>query len=100
MLPILFHIGQFPVHSWGVLLMIGFLLGAWRAAKHAPRYGIVPEDLWDASLFGLFGGVVGGRLAYVLLNIPYFSIHPGEIVALWSGGMTSFGGLIGGMLAG
>jgi len=34
------------------------------------------------------------------LNVPYFSAHPGEIIALWTGGMTSFGGLIGGMIAG
>lgn len=97
MFPILFKVGNFPVHAWGVLLMIGFLLGTWRAARHAMRYGIAAEDLWDAALFGLFGGVIGGRLAYVAQNIPEFAAHPGQIFAMWNGGMTSFGGLIGGV---
>ncbi|MBC8137512.1 MAG: prolipoprotein diacylglyceryl transferase [Fibrella sp.] len=95
--PILFKVGNFPVHAWGVLLMIGFLLGTWRAAHHAMRYKIAPEDLWDAALFGLFGGVIGGRLAYVAQNLPEFAAHPGQIFAMWNGGMTSFGGLIGGV---
>jgi phosphatidylglycerol---prolipoprotein diacylglyceryl transferase len=100
MLPELFRIGNFPVHSWGLLLMIGFLLAAWRAAKHAPRYNLRPEDVWDASLIGLFGGVVGARLAFVLLNLKYFSAHPTEVFAIWTGGMTFYGGLVGGLGAG
>lgn len=100
MYPELFHIGSFPVHSWGVLLMIGFLHAAWRAARNAHRYNIVPEDVWDVALLGLFGGVLGARLAYVGLNGPYFAAHPGEIFALWTGGMTFYGGLFGGIAAG
>ena len=100
MYPILFHVGSFPIHAWGVLLMIGFLVGTWRAAKVAPRYGIPGEDLWDAALFGLLGGIVGARLAYVAQNLGEFASHPGMIFALWQGGMTSFGGLIGGVAVG
>lgn len=107
MLPELFRVGSFPVHSWGVLLMLGFLLAAWRAAKNAGRYKIAPEDVWDISLLGLFGGIIGGRLAFVLLNLfphngqpGYFVQHPGEIIAIWTGGMTFYGGMFGGILGG
>ena len=102
MYPILFYVGRFPIHAWGVLLMIGFLLGTWRAARVAPRYAIAPEDLWDCALIGLLGGVLGGRLAYVLNpeNINGFLHAPLTIFALWNGGMTSFGGLLGGVGAG
>jgi phosphatidylglycerol:prolipoprotein diacylglycerol transferase len=100
MRPILFHVGRFPVHSWGLLLMLGFLLAVWRAARNARRYGLAPEDVWDASLFGLVGGVVGGRLVYILLNLSHFVAHPAEIIRIDQGGMTSFGGLIGGVLVG
>ncbi len=100
MLPELFRIGNYPVHSWGLLLMLGFLLATWRAAKNAPRYNFTPENVWDIALFGLMGGILGARLAYVGLNIPYFSTHPSEILALWTGGMTFYGGLFGGLAAG
>jgi phosphatidylglycerol---prolipoprotein diacylglyceryl transferase len=100
MLPVLFKVGSFPVHTWGFLLMLGFVLATWRAAKNAPRYGFTSEDVWDVSLIGLFGGIVGARLAYIAQNIPHFSQHPGEIFAIWTGGMTSFGGFILGIAAG
>ncbi len=100
MRPILFHIGSFPLRSWGLLLMIAFLMGAWRASKAAPRYGIKTDDLWDASLAGLFGGVLGGRLGYVVQNPGEYLSNPREILNFMSGGMTSFGGLIGGVAAG
>lgn len=98
MLPVLFHLGSYPVGSWGLMLMIAFLAGAVRAVAAAERlYGIPRDPLWDASLTGLFGGVLGGRLAFVLLNYKQYLAHPGEIFAFWQGGMTSFGGLIGGV---
>lgn len=106
--PVLFHLGRFPVHAWGVLLMAGFLLAGWRAAKNGFRYKIAPEDVWDIALLGLLGGVIGARLAYVGLNLvtmqegggPGFLYQPQMIFAVWEGGMTFYGGLAGGILAG
>lgn len=100
MLPELFHIGPLKVHSWGVLLMFGFLLGTWRAARSAPRYGIKTEDVWDVGLWGLLGGVLGARLVYVLLTWSEFRAHPAAIFQIWEGGMTFYGGMGGGILAG
>lgn len=101
MRPVLLHLGNFPLRAWGFLLMIAFLMGAVRAVKVAEgRYGISREKLWDASMAGLFGGVIGARLLYVLLNIGDYSKHPLQAFAVWEGGMTSFGGLLGGMLVG
>lgn len=98
MLPVLFHIGSYPVGSWGLLLMVAFVAGAVRAVVAAEKlYGVPRDPLWDASLYGLFGGVLGGRLAFVLLNPKQYLTHPGEVFAVWQGGMTSFGGLIGGV---
>ena len=100
MYPVLFHVGSRPIYAWGLLLMVGFLLAAWRGARVARRYGLAPEDVWDASLVGLLGGIIGGRLVYVALEWKHFAANPVEIFQIWTGGMTSFGGLIGGVLAG
>jgi len=81
------------------MLMIGFLAAGWRAAKNAPRYGLKPEDVWDVALFGLLGGVLGGRIGFVVQE-PGFWHNPGQIFAIWTGGMTFYGGLLGGILAG
>lgn len=100
MLPVLFHIGSFPIRSWGLLLAIAFMMAAWRATTIAKRYGISSEDYWDASLAGLLGGVLGGRVGYVLQNLPLYVKEPARIVNFMEGGMTSFGGLLGGVLVG
>lgn len=100
MLPVLFKVGNFPVHAWGLLLMAGFLLATWRAAKNGKRYEISPEDVWDIALIGLFGGIVGARLLYVALTWNDYATNPLNVFALWNGGMTSFGGFVGGILAG
>lgn len=101
MYPILFQVGAFKMHSWGLFLLIGFLLTVVRAAKVAPKYGVDPGVLWDCSLIGLLGGVLGGRLAFVAQEWSrYFSAHPTEILMIWTGGMTSYGGILGGLAAG
>ena len=100
MYPILFQIGAFKMHAWGLFLLIGFLLTVVRAAKVAPKYGVDPSALWDSSLIGLFGGVLGGRLAFVAQEWSQFSANPGEILKIWTGGMTSVGGIVGGLVAG
>ncbi len=100
MWPELFKIGPLTVHSWGVFLMLGFLLAAWRAARNAPRYNIAGEHMWDVSLWGLLGGVIGARLAYVLITPDEFRASPLAALQIWQGGMTFYGGLVGGILAG
>ena len=112
MLPVLFHVGRFPVHSWGVLLMIGFLFALYRCKINGYRYGLSWEAILDVAVFGLIGGVIGGRLVYVALNwSPHldslgnpvtfaYRDHLAAIPAVWTGGMTSFGGFGGGILAG
>ncbi|MCP6646086.1 prolipoprotein diacylglyceryl transferase, partial [Klebsiella pneumoniae] len=45
---------------------------------------------------GVLGVVLGGRLGYVLFYKPaYYVQHPGEILAVWQGGMAFHGGLLG-----
>jgi phosphatidylglycerol:prolipoprotein diacylglycerol transferase len=100
MLPVLFRVGPFPVHSWGVFLMLGFLLATARTVKNARRYRIPADAVWDIALWGLLGGVVGARLVYVLLSWGEFAKNPLSALHLWEGGMTFYGGLFGGILAG
>jgi phosphatidylglycerol:prolipoprotein diacylglycerol transferase len=95
MLKVLFHIGSFPVHSYGVVLIIGFMVGLLIARKRAPRFGINPNKLTDMSFIALIAGVFGARIVFLLQEPP----------PTWQGyfdwqfaGLTSFGGIIGGAL--
>lgn len=93
MFPILFKIGPLAVRSWGVMLLIGFVLGYWLAVRRGKKYGISSDVLLDLVLYLLLAGVVGGRLLYVLLNLSYYIRYPLEIFAIWNGGLSYFGSL-------
>jgi phosphatidylglycerol---prolipoprotein diacylglyceryl transferase len=106
--PILFHIGSYAVHSFGVMLMIAFaasVLRAYRAtiriAPESPAAGGVPEpaDVLDVGAWMILAGVIGARLMFVIIDWPDYRGHPGSWFALWEGGISFHGGLVGGLIA-
>lgn len=98
MFPVLFHIGSFPVRSFGILLIIGFFVGMMIAKKRAPRYGIDPNRLWDLAILLIVFGVLGARVVYIAQEWSYYSQHRNEIFSLKFDGLTSFGGLLFGLI--
>src|SRR4051812_42564480 len=96
MYPTLFHIGSFKVHSYGVVLIVAFLVGLLIARKRAPKFGLDPNRLSDMAFIVLISGVLGARILFLIQEPPkdwheYFSPE--------FAGLTSFGGLIGGAIA-
>lgn len=98
MCPVLFHIGNFPVRSFGIVLIIGFLVGMWIARRRAPRYGIDPARLWDLAVLLIVFGVLGARVTYILQEWDHYSQHRDQIFSVQFDGLTSFGGLIFGVI--
>lgn len=99
MYPILFELGGFQVRSYGVIVGLSFLLALWMSTGEAERKGVDPKMVQDFSLYALLGGIVWARLYFVLFSEPaYFLEHPGEVFAIWNGGMGIIGSLIGGFL--
>jgi phosphatidylglycerol:prolipoprotein diacylglycerol transferase len=96
MFPVLFRIGSFEVTSFGAMVALGAALGILLLRRELARAGLDVGKGTDAALVGVLGGLVGAKLLYVLE-------HWAEPLAdtLWSrGGMSWFGGLTGGVLAG
>lgn len=80
-------------------LVIGWRYVAWLNARPrlwggtAPMNRAQPEDLLTWMVLGV---ILGGRLGFVLFYEPgYFADHPAQIVAVWQGGMSFHGGLLG-----
>jgi phosphatidylglycerol:prolipoprotein diacylglycerol transferase len=101
--PVAFHIGPLAVRWYGLMYLVGFvlfvILGKQRARQNLLT-GWHPRDVDDMLFFGVFGVILGGRLGYVLFyKLGYYVAHPLEIFALWQGGMSFHGGLIGVLLA-
>jgi phosphatidylglycerol---prolipoprotein diacylglyceryl transferase len=106
--PILFSIGPsshpFAVHTFGVVLMIAFLAGIWRsyavAKKNDARSeGITPDNVLDAGMWMIISGIIGARLLFVIIDWPSYQHNLRSMFALWEGGISFHGGLLGGLLA-
>ncbi|AOV16314.1 prolipoprotein diacylglyceryl transferase [Acidihalobacter aeolianus] len=100
--PIAFAIGPVKVHWYGIMYLAGFAaylaLGTYRARK--PEYPLNPEQVGDALFYGALGVVLGGRIGYVLFyNFPIYLAHPLQVFAVWDGGMSFHGGMVGVILA-
>src|ERR1041385_3698427 len=64
--PILFHIGSFEIHTYGVLVALGFLLGLMSAARRAKSEGIDPERINDLGVWLIVAGMAGGKLFHII----------------------------------
>lgn len=100
--PIALQIGPLAIRWYGLMYLLAFLafylLGRYRVQHgHAGRVtGMVAKDVEDLLFFGIIGVILGGRLGYVLFYKPgYYLQHPLEALAIWQGGMSFHGGLVG-----
>ncbi len=100
--PVAFSIGPLAVRWYGLMYLAGFAAGWWLGLSRIKR-GATPVSRiqFDDLLFlAVLGVILGGRLGYVLFYKPgYYASHPLEIFALWQGGMSFHGGLLGVMAA-
>jgi phosphatidylglycerol---prolipoprotein diacylglyceryl transferase len=97
--PIAFSIGPLAVRWYGLTYLVAFVLflvlGRIRA-RHNVLHGWKPGDLDDLLLYGILGVVLGGRLGYCLFYKPmHYLANPLEIFAVWQGGMSFHGGMLG-----
>jgi phosphatidylglycerol:prolipoprotein diacylglycerol transferase len=104
--PTLFEIGPFQVRWYGIMYLLGFLSAYFLVPRQqrSRDLGVKGGLLQDLIFFLAVGLIVGARLGYVLFyqfgNLGHYLRHPVEIIAVWHGGMSFHGGLIGAVLAG
>jgi phosphatidylglycerol---prolipoprotein diacylglyceryl transferase len=104
--PDLFRIGPVHVRWYGLMYALGFL-ASYLLIKHQEKtkpVGLSPRRLQDLMFYLAIGLVAGARLGYILfyqyMNLVELVQDPLEIIAVWHGGMSFHGGLIGTVVAG
>lgn len=105
--PVIFtiHIGslQFPLRWYGVIVMIGVIVGSLIVERELRRRGENGDRIWDALIWVLPAGIIGARLWYVvnatLGGNRYYVQNPIQIINIPQGGLHIFGGLLFGAIA-
>ena len=101
MFPILFKLGPIEIRMYGVMIALAFIGGLIVGVKEARRRGVNPNHVHDFLAYAMIGGILGARLYYVAVSEPlWYLSHPGQILAVWKGGLSIHGGVLGGLLAG
>jgi phosphatidylglycerol---prolipoprotein diacylglyceryl transferase len=93
-IPVAFHIGPLEVHTYGIGLALTFWFGFAYFERRLKRNGFRTDWFVPVFLWIILAAVVGARVLHVLTNTGYYSHHPGDIFAIWQGGLSSFGGLL------
>ena len=106
--PILIQVGPFAIRWYALAYIAGIFVGWWYAKRMVNNQNLWgpagspmrAADIDDFVVWATVGIILGGRIGYVLVyDLPHFLADPAEIVAVWHGGMSFHGGLLGTIIA-
>lgn len=100
--PVLLELGPFQVRYYGLFYALGFVIAYFLINYLAKRkeLQITKDDVADFLVYVIVGIVGGARLIYVFVYNPLFYLqNPLEIFAVWHGGLSFHGGLLGAVFA-
>ena len=95
MYPEVFHLSF--LHTYGVLVAMAFLTALWLAARLAKPAGLNPDAVTNLGIYCALAAIAGAKVMMFLVDIPYYSQHPGEIFSF--GTLQAGGVFYGGLLA-
>lgn len=96
--PVFFRLGSIVGYSYGLMIGIGALLAIFVSEWRAKRRELDGELVFSAAVWGLFAGLLGAKLTFILSNIKYLFTDPGYV--LGTDGFTVYGGVVLGILVG
>ena len=92
--------GVIHIRSYGLMLALAFLVGTWLGLREAKRLGLDEDKVVNVILIVLVASVLGARALYVMEHVQEFRREWGSVLALWQGGLTLYGGIVAGTVAG
>jgi phosphatidylglycerol:prolipoprotein diacylglycerol transferase len=100
--PVFLHLGPLQFRWYGLMYLLGMVAGYFlvSARVKTQQLPLTKDHIYDMIVYAAVGVFVGGRLGYTLFyNLPYYLSNPAKIIAVWEGGMSFHGGLLGTVLA-
>lgn len=91
--PTSFHLGPLVFHTYGFGLAIAAYVCFLYARRRLAKKGFDVQPFGKLAFCLIVAGLVGARVANIATNWGYYSDHPARWIAVWQGGLASFGGI-------
>ncbi len=100
---IAFRVFGWPIHWYGIIIALGFLLAVAFCSRRASRYGVEQDDIIDLLIYAVPLCIIGARLYYVIFYLDLYrnvdgGLDFGRMVRIWDGGLAIYGGIIAAIL--
>ena len=97
--PVLVSFGPFEIRYYGLVFLVGFLLTYYVVNKRRQELDLTKNDVESFIMYLVLGVILGARLFEVFVWEPgYYLSNPSQIIAVWKGGLSLHGGLIGAVI--
>lgn len=99
--PVLLRLGSLEIRYYGLMYLVSFLIVYFMLKYLAKKrkLKLKPEDIDEISLYTVLSIILGARIFYILVyNLKFYLSNPFEMIAIWHGGLSFHGGLIGGVI--
>jgi phosphatidylglycerol:prolipoprotein diacylglycerol transferase len=94
MYPVLFTVGNFEFHTWGLLVGLGILAGVWLAINLAKGSEFTADMIEEYILYGVFVGFLGARAWEVIFSWGDYADNPLQALMFWQGGLSIQGAVV------
>lgn len=96
--PVAFNLGPIDVHWYGVIIGTAIAIGLYLAINESVKRGLDKELFTDLLLWAVPIAILSARAYYVIFEWSYYAENPGQIIAIWNGGLAIHGALIGAVI--
>lgn len=92
-------LGPLSLRTFGLVVAVGVLIGAWLAARYGEEHGIPRDTTYSLAMRMVIFGVIGSRITWVLSHLDDLD-SPLDAIAIWKGGLQFSGGFVFAVIAG
>ncbi len=92
-------VGPLSLRTFGLVVAVGVLVGAWLAARYGEEHGIPRDSTYSLAMRMVVCGVIGSRITWVLSHLDSVD-SPLDAIAIWKGGLQFSGGFVFAVIAG
>lgn len=94
--PIIVQLGPLAVRWYGLMYVVGIMIGLWVIKGYTTRKGIDQDIVYRVLWWCIIAGLIGGRLYFVVQQSDFvngYLLQPQRILATWEGGMAFYGAI-------